>query len=163
MSHPPVFPIPGRKVERGYGAWPIDPLVAMNHSFGTCLPAPGDHRRCQDAEPRSRNQCQQWALKGTPFCKLHSKSTHPRGFKRSRHGRQNIYSKYLSDDLKGKLERFAEEEQQRLDLASEVDVTRMLAEQAFAIFDTVHGSRKDEVDDEMRLKPERALVRAEPE
>ncbi len=116
--------------------WPYDPEV-RSRGPGQGQPPPLHIRRCQGIL-RDRTQCPFWASRnsdigdGTGYCKSHG-GRRPKSYgKRSMAG---MYSKRASARLKELLASASDDAIDRLSLAEEVDVARVMCERAIRLFD----------------------------
>lgn len=106
---------------------PFDPETG--HFLGA--PPAGHPRRCQGSK-LNKDQCGQWAVKGSRFCKKHG--GHMGG--RKRLATMGLYSNRAGDKLKKILKDIREETgDERMSLAEEVDVSRALCQKAVHIFE----------------------------
>lgn len=138
--------------------WPYDPEVKHNVTKRGGQPPPLHIRRCQGFL-RDRTQCVFWASvnsdigDGTGYCKSH-------GGRRPRtHGKKTMagmYSTRASAKLKELLKSAGPNEKERLNLAGEVDMARVLAERAIRLFD---GACCSEGSDKIDASHKQAAVR----
>lgn len=112
----------------GIGGGPI--------SYGT----PDHPRRCKGTSRRRKARgdpdprCRRWAARGYDYCKKHNGGTRPL----INMGKRNTYSNRVGATLQARLAELAEEPpHERHSLQNEVDVMRLAASEALAIFDLV--------------------------
>lgn len=117
--------------------WPFDPTVKREGGTGGSPPVL-HKRRCQ-GRLRSGDQCPFWAAKvsvlpdGTGYCKLHG-GTRKLGYQKA--SDVGLYSYRASTKLKDLLARAREGgSKERLDLAEELDLARILCERSIRLFD----------------------------
>jgi len=104
------------------------------------MPDPDSPFRCQGKRrtgPKKGDRCPHWASKGRKFCKVHG------GHNGGGYSARNIFVRGLSKRLKDVLEEYEDAGDERLSLAVEVDVARVLCERSLALFDATHFGDKE--------------------
>lgn len=113
------------------GDWPVDATVE-HRGFGKdgALPPPGHVRRCQSRN-RWREQCRQWASRGSTYCRFHG------GARRNGREVKHVpwYGRRAGSKLAEALEQYRKEGGEILRLDEEVHLARLLADKSFAAFE----------------------------
>ena len=141
--------------------WPFDPTVRREGRTGGSPPKL-HIRRCQ-GKLRDGTQCPFWAAKtsvlpdGSGFCKSHGGKSKLHHVKASKMG---LYSYRASTKLKDLLARAREGgSKERLDLAEELDLARILCERSIRLFDKscLDPETKDSIKEELKQAAIRQL------
>lgn len=88
-----------------------------------------DEKRCKGKSRTTGERCFKWAIKGSDRCRTHG------GRKRMLYSKRSIYTARAKGRFKEILEKLSEQSpDERINLADEVDVMRITAEQAVNLF-----------------------------
>jgi hypothetical protein len=112
--------------------YPVDPNLKTTGRLKS--PPAGHVRRCQGTTQLGV-QCGHWANIGYRFCQYHSarRGSNQRASKKA----MGFYSKNIGEKLRKKLEGMAESAENRLKLYEEIDLARVLAQNAVQMYDLV--------------------------
>lgn len=150
----------GRR-QRQRPRYPVDPTVRAVRESGAASgwvePPDGHPRRCQARSRRMQRQCRKWALQGRRFCPTHGtkplyRNANVRGY----------YSQNAGPRLRQVLEELrTAPPEERMSLADEIDLARMLTERHVRIFEaTCVGEQSDKASDELKAAAIAGLRRA---
>lgn len=152
---------PGREARENRERFPVDPDVKWVGfaAQGSLVPPEGHARRCQAVNRQSGLQCKNWAIKGRRFCRFHGGKQPLISM-----GSKGRYASQVSTALGEKLAKMAEEpDDERLSLAEEVDVARVLTSRALKIYDLAingRGADGQEASEEIRQAAAQGLNQA---